>query len=115
VTDTDRRPVADDPELLDRLCRPSEDEIRVMDAWWRANNYLTAGQIYLMANLLLREPLTAEHMDAINNARRTPPGASDLTAWCQRRLAAHAEHVVGYLEDLPDISDWVLTDPVITA
>ncbi len=31
----------------------------VIDAWWRAANYLTVGQIYLRGNALLREPLTA--------------------------------------------------------
>ena len=34
----------------------------VVDAFWRAANYLAAGQIYLMANPLLREPLRAEHI-----------------------------------------------------
>ncbi|GAA3562999.1 phosphoketolase family protein [Microlunatus spumicola] len=38
------------------------DELRVVDAWWRAANYLAVGQIYLMANPLLREPLQAEHV-----------------------------------------------------
>jgi xylulose-5-phosphate/fructose-6-phosphate phosphoketolase len=33
-----------------------------LDAWWRAANYLSAGQIYLLANLLLREPLRREHI-----------------------------------------------------
>ena len=33
-----------------------------MDAWWRAANYLSVGQIYLMANPLLREPLKLEHI-----------------------------------------------------
>lgn len=33
-----------------------------IDTWWRANNYLTVGQIYLMANPLLREPPTGEHI-----------------------------------------------------
>ena len=33
-------------------------EIAAMDAWWRANNYLTIGQIYLQDNPLLRRPLT---------------------------------------------------------
>ncbi len=31
-----------------------------MDAWWRANNYLTIGQIYLQDNPLLRRPLTSD-------------------------------------------------------
>jgi xylulose-5-phosphate/fructose-6-phosphate phosphoketolase len=34
----------------------------VTDAWWRAANYLSAAQIYLMANPLLREPLLPEHI-----------------------------------------------------
>ena len=33
-----------------------------MDAWWRAANYLSVGQIYLMANPLLQEPLSIEHV-----------------------------------------------------
>lgn len=38
------------------------DELRRMDAWWRAANYLNVGQIYLMTNPLLREKLSAEHI-----------------------------------------------------
>lgn len=40
----------------------SESELLALDAHWRAANYLAAGQIYLMANPLLREPLAAEHI-----------------------------------------------------
>ena len=47
-------------------------------------------------------------IDAINNARRTPPGASDLKAWCEERLAAHHDYVVEHLEDLPELRDWAL-------
>ncbi|GLY86740.1 phosphoketolase family protein [Actinoallomurus iriomotensis] len=38
----------------------TDEEIRPIDAWWRAANYLSAGQIYLRANPLLREPLRRE-------------------------------------------------------
>ena len=38
------------------------DALRRIDAWWRAANYLAVGQIYLMDNALLREPLRAEHV-----------------------------------------------------
>src|SRR5579872_1325885 len=38
------------------------DLLARMDAWWRAANYLSVGQIYLMANPLLREPLNKEHI-----------------------------------------------------
>ena len=33
------------------------DQLRKMDAWWRAANYLSVGQIYLLDNPLLKEPL----------------------------------------------------------
>src|ERR1700716_2159855 len=40
----------------------SAEELRKMDAYWRASNYLTVGQIYLHRNPLLREPLRREHI-----------------------------------------------------
>jgi xylulose-5-phosphate/fructose-6-phosphate phosphoketolase len=39
-----------------------ESELRLIDAWWRAANYLSVGQIYLLDNPLLREPLRPEHV-----------------------------------------------------
>ena len=38
------------------------DELRLLDAYWRASNYLSVGQIYLCGNPLLREPLTLAHV-----------------------------------------------------
>jgi xylulose-5-phosphate/fructose-6-phosphate phosphoketolase len=43
-----------------RAC--SRDELALIDAYWRAANYLSVGQIYLMDNPLLREPLLAGHI-----------------------------------------------------
>jgi xylulose-5-phosphate/fructose-6-phosphate phosphoketolase len=40
----------------------SNEEITKMNAYWRAANYLSVGQIYLLANPLLREPLKIEHI-----------------------------------------------------
>ncbi|GAA2041647.1 phosphoketolase family protein [Polymorphospora rubra] len=40
----------------------THDELRRLDAYWRAANYLTVGQIYLLDNPLLREPLRPEHV-----------------------------------------------------
>ncbi len=40
----------------------SDESLRLIDAWWRAANYLAAGQIYLLDNPLLREPLKPEHV-----------------------------------------------------
>jgi xylulose-5-phosphate/fructose-6-phosphate phosphoketolase len=39
----------------------SDDDVRRLDAYWRASNYLSVGQIYLLDNPLLREPLRLEH------------------------------------------------------
>ena len=44
------------------------DALRKLDAWWRASNYLAAGQLYLKDNPLLRTPLKPEHL------KHTPVG-----------------------------------------
>jgi len=41
---------------------PHPDDLTLVDAWWRAANYLAVGQIYLLDNPLLREPLVPEHI-----------------------------------------------------
>ncbi len=38
------------------------DELTRIDAYWRAANYLSVGQIYLFDNPLLKEPLQKEHI-----------------------------------------------------
>ncbi len=40
----------------------SKEELKAMDAYWRAANYLSVGQIYLYDNPLLKEPLKLEHV-----------------------------------------------------
>jgi xylulose-5-phosphate/fructose-6-phosphate phosphoketolase len=40
----------------------SDAELKSIDAYWRAANYLSVGQIYLLDNPLLREPLRIEHV-----------------------------------------------------
>ena len=40
------------------------DQLAAIDAWWRAANYLSVGQIYLLANPLRREPLLPAHSHA---------------------------------------------------
>src|ERR1700730_16893062 len=37
-------------------------ELDAIDAWWRAANYLSVGQIYLLGNPLVTEPLGPEHV-----------------------------------------------------
>ena len=50
TTTAARAPGLDDPEL------------QLLDAYWRAANYLSVGQIFLLDNPLLREPLRPEHV-----------------------------------------------------
>ena len=40
----------------------TDADARTLDRYWRAANYLSVGQIYLMANALLTEPLRPEHI-----------------------------------------------------
>ena len=40
----------------------SAEELDLIDAYWRAANYLSVGQIYLLDNPLLAEPLRGEHV-----------------------------------------------------
>ena len=48
---------------LEAAERPADTELlERMDAYWRAANYLSVGQIYLCDNPLLREPLAPEHI-----------------------------------------------------
>ncbi len=42
--------------------RLSADELHMIDAYWRAANYLSVGQIYLYDNPLLRQPLERRHV-----------------------------------------------------
>ncbi|HEY3763755.1 MAG TPA: phosphoketolase family protein [Gaiellales bacterium] len=50
--------VMGDPAVMNEPL--SAEDVRLLDAYWRAANYLSVGQIYLLRNPLLREPLVAE-------------------------------------------------------
>ena len=66
------------------------DELDRLDAYWRAANYLTIGQIYLTENALLREPLTADHIKPrLLGHWGTSPGLSLVYAHLNRG-SAHA-------------------------
>jgi xylulose-5-phosphate/fructose-6-phosphate phosphoketolase len=53
---------ADPPKNVRSENPLAKEELARMDAYWRAANYLSVGQIYLLANPLLREPLKVEHI-----------------------------------------------------
>ena len=66
------------------------EELAQIDAWWRAANYLAIGQIYLLANPLLREPLLPEHIKPrLLGHWGTTPGLNLLYAHVNRLIRAH--------------------------
>ena len=76
-----------------------QDELRRIDAWWRAANYLSVGQIYLLDNPLLREPLEPAHVKPrLLGHWGTTPGLNMLYAHLNRVIRAHdldAIYVIG--------------------
>src|SRR5213596_2751717 len=63
----------------------SPEELRKMNAYWRAANYLSVGQIYLYANPLLREPLKLEHVKPrLLRHWGTTPGLNFIYVHCNR-------------------------------
>ena len=65
----------------------SSDDLRRLDAWWRAANYLSVGQIYLRDNALLREPLTLDHVKPrLLGHWGTTPGLNLLYAHMNRAI-----------------------------
>ena len=64
-----------------------EDEIKKIDAYWRAANYLSVGQIYLYDNPLLTEPLTLAHIKPrLLGHWGTTPGLNFVYAHCNRAI-----------------------------
>ncbi len=65
----------------------SAEELRLVDAYWRAANYVSVGQIYLLDNPLLREPLLAEHVKArLLGHWGTTPGLNFVYAHMNRAI-----------------------------
>ncbi len=83
--------------------RPDADRFRV-------RGFIEEGTTTTPFDMVVRNRVSRFHlvMDALNNARRVPPGASELYAWCEEQLARHRAYVVEHLEDLPEVRDWTL-------
>src|SRR5581483_11699276 len=66
------------------------DELARIDTWWRAANYLSVGQIYLLDNPLLREPLRRDHVKPrLLGHWGTTPGLNFVYAHMNRAFRAH--------------------------
>jgi xylulose-5-phosphate/fructose-6-phosphate phosphoketolase len=67
----------------------SRHDLDLIDAYWRAANYLSVGQIYLLDNPLLREPLLAEHVKPrLLGHWGTTPGLNFVYAHMNRQIKA---------------------------
>src|SRR5206468_3752613 len=86
------------------------ETIAQLDGWWRAANYLSVGQIYLLANPLLREPLVREHVKPrLLGHFGTAPGLNLIYAHMNRAIHEGGElgyslaHAFGAVFDNPDL------------
>jgi xylulose-5-phosphate/fructose-6-phosphate phosphoketolase len=85
---------AGETAAVERERRPaaalSPQEARLIDAYWRAANYLSVGQIYLSANPLLREPLSRDHIKRrLLGHWGTTPGLNFMYVHMNRLITMH--------------------------
>lgn len=72
------------------LCPLDSDTLRMTNAYWRAANYLSVGQLYLYDNPLLREPLTLDHIKPLIVGHwGTAPGQNFIYVHLNRVIKAH--------------------------
>ena len=68
----------------------THDQLQALDGYWRAANYLSVGQIYLMANPMLTEPLRPEHIKPrLLGHWGTTPGLNFLWTHLNRAIVTH--------------------------
>ena len=73
----------------------SEHQLHLIDAYWRAANYLSVGQIYLLDNPLMREPLRLEHVKPrLLGHWGTSPGLNFIYAHLNRVIVEHDLDVI---------------------
>ena len=73
----------------------TDEEVGRIDAYWRAANYLSVGQIYLLDNPLLREPLTLEHVKPrLLGHWGTTPGLNFIYVHLNRLIREHGPSVL---------------------
>ena len=68
----------------------TSDQLQTLDGYWRAANYLSVGQIYLMSNPLLTQPLRPEHIKPrLLGHWGTTPGLNFIWAHLNRMIVTH--------------------------
>jgi len=83
--------------------RPDADRFHV-------RGFIEQGTTTTPFDMTVKNKVSRYHlvMDAVNNAGRTPPGSSELLAWCEAKLAEHRAYVIEHLEDMPEVKNWTL-------
>lgn len=90
-------PVASADPVLSKVSNQplTSEELRKINAYWRAANYLSVGQIYLYANPLLREPLKIEHVKPrLLGHWGTTPGLNFVYAHFNRLIKKYDLNVI---------------------
>ncbi|MDQ6793328.1 MAG: phosphoketolase family protein, partial [Chloroflexota bacterium] len=91
--------IRDATQTIERVGSLSDEELERIDAYWRAANFLSVGQIYLLDNPLLREPLRPEHIKPrLLGHWGTTPGLNFLYAHLNRVIKSRdldAIYVIG--------------------
>lgn len=83
------------PQTFETTVSVSDELLGMMDAYWRAANYLSVGQIYLLDNPLLKEPLRREHIKPrLLGHWGTSPGLNLVYVHLNRMIAAHNLNVL---------------------
>jgi len=76
-------------DMEEQVAALDPDELHLIDAYWRAANYLSVGQIYLLDNPLLREPLRPDHVKPrLLGHFGTTPGLNLIWAHLNRAIRA---------------------------
>ena len=84
------KPAQKAPARMSKKDPLTREQVRAIDAWWRAANYLSAGQLYLLDNPLLREPLREEHLKrAIVGHWGTCPGQNFIYTHLNRAIVKY--------------------------
>ncbi len=90
VSTRELRRVEDSPPLVKAQVPLDSHEWRQLDAYWRAANYLSVGQIYLYENPMLREPLTLAHVKPLVVGHwGTTPGQNFIYVHLNRTIKIH--------------------------
>jgi len=91
---------------------PSPELLHRMDAYWRAANYLSVGQLYLYDNPLLKKPLELSHVKPLVVGHWGPtPGQNFIYVHLNReKLVGHGRYIAEHGQEMPEIVNWTWGD-----